>query len=533
MFKIVAPIFLLLLMLGCDSGSASSSAPNSTTTESSTTSSSVAASSSSSSNEDETEPSAEVPITTKDVYLSYDDSASTASLNLVKYSLDNNEHYYISSSLGRSWEFLNFEEFTSSSFTTHLPFNISIGMLKTEHNSSSNLYELGIHIESETLSNTQRDPLVLTILVDISGSMGEETDNSYEASITLMQLLKNGLGILKNNLIEDDIINLVTFNSNAHVVIQDLNISGESAKDSFQTSVDSLSEAGSTNLDEGIKKAYELANASFDSSKQNRVIILTDAYANTGEVDASIISNNTKINNAEGIYFSGLGYGANFNEDFLNELTEAGKGAYFSILNAQDNTRAFDTKLQALLHVAARDVEFKVTYPDGLQHSISASEESSTEQNVVSKTNFSYNSDQYFYEGFYTTEHGLEIEDENISFTITYKDPITYEEKSIKIDSKIDSLLTLEQNNIQEARLISSLAFVIAGSINCTQAREVVEKTTLSTDLALEYKTYITTYCPDEIVQEEISSSTESSSSSSLQSSEGDITGGFNPGSTN
>jgi len=53
---------------------------------------------------------------------------------------------------------------------------------------------------------------------------------------------------------------------------------------------------GTTNLNDGIEKGYDIALDTFDSSKMNRLVLITDAYANTGEIDSTIISQNTRIN---------------------------------------------------------------------------------------------------------------------------------------------------------------------------------------------------------------------------------------------
>jgi Ca-activated chloride channel homolog len=270
----------------------------------------------------------------------------------------------------------------------------------------------------------------LTLLVDVSGSMGDSTKHHFEDRHSLLTLVQEGLFSLSDNFIDGDVVNLITFSREANVLIEALTIEDNSSSHIiFSDAVDSMTQGGGTNLNTGIEKAYEVALNTYDSNKQNRVIILTDAHANSGEVDPQIIAKHTKINNQEGIYFSGLGIGESFNESFLNELTEAGKGAYFSILSLADVKRAFDTKLQALLNVAARDVAFSITYPSAFNHAYSASEEFSSQEDEVQKSNFSYNTKQYFYEAFIANDANSTLDEQNITLTINYEDPITYEKK--------------------------------------------------------------------------------------------------------
>ena len=177
--------------------------------------------------------------------------------------------------------------------------------------------------------------------------------------------------------------------------------------------------AGSTNLAAGIDAAYQAALNTYDPEKTNRVIILTDAYANTGQIDPAIIAQNVVINNQEGIYFSGLGISDDFNEAFLNELTEAGKGAYFSIVTQNDAQRAFKDRFIALLSIAAKDVQFRMDYPGLLKHDETAAEETSGDPGEVQTTNFSYNTSQYFFEGF-LLESGEVLPESTFKLTINY-----------------------------------------------------------------------------------------------------------------
>jgi Ca-activated chloride channel homolog len=438
------------------------------------------------------------PSNTSNLYLSYDDAASSASITLVKHFFQTEQISKITSDLGRSWEFLNYETFTSTdnNIDDFTPFHISMGLLESEINSSSKGYELGIHLFSDELNNSSRDPMVLTLLIDTSGSMEDFNTKEPEGAITLMALLQYGLTTLSENLQNGDLINLVTFSTSANILLEAHKIESSESIQTFVETVGHLNSGGSTNLDKGIQKAYEVALRTFDQERQNRLVILTDAYANSGEIDANIISKNTKINNAEGIYFSGLGFGEHFNEAFLNTLTEEGKGAYFSIITKSDAKKAFDTRLQSLLNVAARDVQFLVEYPSVLQHTMSAAEEHSTQQSDVSKTNFSYNSDQFFYENFITDERNTSsLQEMNITFTINYKEPISYEKKEIILQKSFQSLLEKESENIKDARLISTLAFLIRKEITCKEGRTLLEKTISSSRIAQEYRGYIEQFC--------------------------------------
>ena len=433
----------------------------------------------------------------KYIYLSYDDSASTAAVEIVKNYLNKNQKP--NSSLGRPWEFLNYENFTKENSTSTGLFDVSMGVWKNESQLFDNkeVYELGVQVSSPTIDIASRKNVVLTLIVDVSGSMngqiGVETSELGESS-TLLEVAKYGMKQMCDHLKAGDIVNIVDFATNASIIKENLNFPNNTQL--FKDTVDSLYTKGSTNLNEGIDLGYQIATKYYDSSKTNRVIILTDAYANTGTVDSTKISEKTKINNMEGIYFSGLGFGLYFNEAFLNELTEKGKGAYFSIVTPTDARKAFSEKFISLINVAARDVQFRLDYPESMNHKSSAAEQVSTDPNEVIPTNFSYNTSQFFHEVFDAIENGSVDESQKFKLTINYKDPLDYSQKTESYEIDVASILNVHRENIKLAHLIVSLTKLISGDLECNKVNADISDYFQSVfGLQQQYVDYINKFC--------------------------------------
>ncbi|MBN2442325.1 MAG: choice-of-anchor D domain-containing protein [Spirochaetales bacterium] len=384
-------------------------------------------------------------------YFSYDDSASTASVELTKYKLLNGD--IPDPGLARTWEFLNFEEFNPASVTNTGLFNVSMGLwerdsLKTGYTKE---YKLGVYLASPDIPKEERKNIVLTILVDISGSMGSQSLRVDDQVYTRMDLVHYGLNVLPDSLKEGDVINIATFDTTARIVHQGLQIPLDTT--TYLNAVEALTPTGTTNLAAGIDVAYQAALNTYDPEKTNRVIILTDAYANTGEIDPGIIAQNVVINNQEGIYFSGLGISDDFNEAFLNELTDTGKGAYFSIITQNDAQRAFKDRFIALISVAAKDVQFRIDYPIPLKHDETAAEETSGDPAEVETTNFSYNTSQYFFEGF-LAESEDPLPESTFKLTIIYKNPADGTEVIETYEKTISELIDKDINLIRDAETI-------------------------------------------------------------------------------
>jgi Ca-activated chloride channel family protein len=423
------------------------------------------------------QPSAEPEKKTTDYfYFSYDDSASTAGVELTKYALK--QGFAPTVSWARPWEFLNYESFVKQGQESTGLFKVSMGLWQhgsAEGQETGNTYDLGIHVSAPDLDVQQRQNLALTLVVDVSGSMNEQTpvvtDDGRAPS--LLDVAKAGLESLAGSLKPGDVVNLVTFSTSAVVALENFTYEGDASK--YLNVVRSLQTQGGTNLDAGIRTAYALAQKSYQPGKINRVLMLTDAFANIGQVDSSVIAQNTRINNAEGIYFSGLGFGQNFNEAFLNKLTEAGRGAYFSVITRNDAERAFKERFMALMTVAARDVQFRLDYPIALKHAMSAAEQSSKVQSEVQPTNFSYNTSQYFWERFQAGDDASLL-DQSLTLTIMYKDPQTGVAKEEVFKRTLKEILGKDVNNIKDARMITLLTSLIKKELTPEAAKQELNK---------------------------------------------------------
>ncbi len=435
-------------------------------------------------------------------YFSYDDSASTASIELTKYHINN--FLPVDPAWGNAFEFLNYENIGYDSVQKAGLFDVSFGLWSSSHTAEgSQRYQLGVRVASPVLQKQDRDNAVITLLIDVSGSMTAPYSNSgYQLDDSnlhsRLDVIKYGLKQLYYSSLKDgDVINLVQFSggsNNKDVLLSNWSYSAND--ETMLNEINALSTQGSTNLNAGIKNAYQVANDSYDKNKSNRVIILTDAMANTGEIDPQVISQYTQINDLEGIHFSGIGIGEGFNHSFLNTLTDAGKGSYFAVITPYDMNKAFVDRFISLINVAAKDMQFRLDYSELFQHTASAAEELSTDPTQVQTTNFSYNTAQYFLEEFTTSLHQDEISQSNFILSMTYKDKEGIE-YSDSLTLATEELTNKESHHIKDAYLVSYLAKLISQDAHCYEFEEVKQSHYLEheTSLALEYLALIDKFC--------------------------------------
>jgi len=428
-------------------------------------------------------------------FFSYDESASTASRDLALTALANGRKP--DPELGRPYEFLNAEKIGTSAGEMVGPFNVSMGLLRSENDDipldltpEGSVYGLGVHISGPTQTLEERQNIVLTVLLDISGSMDSDyaSETSDNAS-SLLDVAKVGLRSMQQSLKQGDVVNLVTFATDANILLE----AHSPTPNSLDNIINGIFTTSSTDIENGLNLAYQVANRTYDATKANRVVIITDAYVNTGEIDPIEIASHTEINGLEGIHFSGVGVGSNFNDGVLNTVTDIGKGSYSAMITPADAQRIFTDGFSRFMNPAARDVRFQLTYPQEMDQLKSYAEEISTVATEVQTINFSYNSDQFFLELF--SGPSMLSTDQEIRLDITYEDNAD-QPQSASLSKGVDTILGQGVDEIKAAAAVATLAQLINGNLTCDKVQSSqLYNTPVQHNVYVSYKQHIDRFC--------------------------------------
>jgi len=213
------------------------------------------------------------------------------------------------------------------------------------------LFLLKIGVKGQRLGREEQRPAVLTILMDTSGSM-EQPDR--------LDLARRAVKMLVEKLGPNDRVALVQCDSHARIVLES---TPAAEKQKILDAVDGLQCSGSTNLEDGMDRAYQVALRNITAGAENRVLILSDGVANLGGTGANEILGKVEQARKQGVFCSVFGFGMGAYDDVMLEtLANKGNGTYAFIDSVEEAKRVFVDDLAATLNTIAKDVKIQVEF---------------------------------------------------------------------------------------------------------------------------------------------------------------------------
>jgi Ca-activated chloride channel family protein len=210
---------------------------------------------------------------------------------------------------------------------------------------------LRIAIKGQELAREALPPANLVFLVDVSGSMNPADK---------LPLLKSSLKLLVNGLRAEDRIALVTYASGTTVTLEP---TPGSEKAKIINAIDGLRAQGSTAGASGIELAYRMAQQGFIANGINRILLATDGDFNVGVTDFRQLKGMVEERRKSGVSLSTLGFGTgNYNEQLMEQLADAGDGAYSYVDNLMEGHKVLVTEMTSTLATIARDVKIQVEF---------------------------------------------------------------------------------------------------------------------------------------------------------------------------
>ena len=248
----------------------------------------------------------------------------------------------------RTEEFVNFFDYGYKA-PEHETFRVYVKAAPSEFGRGLHLLKIGV--KGRRLGREEQRPAMLTFLIDTSGSMNQADR---------LGLVRKSLRLLVEKLGARDRVAIVQYDSHARLVLEP---TAASEKKKILAAIDGMQCGGSTNLEEGMARAYTIAAKYFVPGGENRVLLLSDGVANLGAVAAEDILKQVEGFRRQGITCSVFGFGmGSYDDEMLETLANKGDGNYAFVDSEAEARRVFVDDLAATLNTVAADVKIQVEF---------------------------------------------------------------------------------------------------------------------------------------------------------------------------
>ena len=159
----------------------------------------------------------------------------------------------------------------------------AVGIAPDEEGRQAGWLQIGMSSSIDP-ATYKRNTLHAILTVDVSGSMGWSSAHSdnpdYATPGRLAYLLSRKIA---SQLTPGDSVSLVTYGSNVTTVLE--SVAGDDPQ--IYASIERLTTAGSTNMEAGLRRAYEIASRRKGVATDSRVFLFSDEQPNVGATAAT------------------------------------------------------------------------------------------------------------------------------------------------------------------------------------------------------------------------------------------------------
>lgn len=233
--------------------------------------------------------------------------------------------------------------------TKEVPFETSVAVVPSPWAQGKKLVHIGI--KGYDIAPEEKPRSNLVFLLDVSGSMNNPDK---------LPLVKQSMNMLLDKLDPEDTVGIVVYAGAAGKVLDPTPVS---EKQKILDSLQRLSAGGSTAGAQGIRQAYQLAEANFDKDAVNRVILATDGDFNVGITNRNELKDFVERKRKSGIFLSILGFGqGNLNDHMMQTLAQNGNGVAAYIDSISEARKVLVDEATSTLFPIAKDVKIQVEF---------------------------------------------------------------------------------------------------------------------------------------------------------------------------
>lgn len=237
-------------------------------------------------------------------------------------------------------------------------------------------YFLSVGLESNIKeSDFKRKKLNIVVVLDISGSMSSSFDKYYydkkehnkrkKPDLSKMQIANKSLVNMIEHLKDEDRLGVVLFDNKAYKA-KPLRLVKNTDINATKKHILDLKSRGGTNWSEGYKSGLTLFEKLEPKLKdpqiyENRVIFLTDAMPNRGELSEKGLFGLVDSASQNGIYTTFIGIGVDFNNDLVEAISKTKGANYFSVHSDIEFAKRLDEEFDFMVTPLVFDLSLTLT----------------------------------------------------------------------------------------------------------------------------------------------------------------------------
>lgn len=233
-------------------------------------------------------------------------------------------------------------------------------------------YYLSVALESNVKPDyfTKRKRNIVVVL-DISGSMSAPFNQYYygkgrgtkveKDSRSKMAIARESLAAMVSHLRADDSLGVVLFDSTAYLA-KPLRKVALTDMDAIKKHILALEPRGGTDWSAGYREGVKLFESYGEALKDsqiydNRIIFITDAMPNRGELSEKGLFGMVDKAAKRGIYTTFIGVGVDFNTDLVERVSKTRGANYYSIHSAESFKKRLDEEFDYMVSPLVFDLQ--------------------------------------------------------------------------------------------------------------------------------------------------------------------------------